>query len=95
MSKILVAFDSLTLRSLLHKELEHAGFEVQEAKDGLEVLQAIHEWNPDCVLLYVNLPIIDAYTMCRIIKNTPELEDIRTIICTPEDSNIYSFWTSN
>lgn len=95
MSKILIAFDSLTLRSLLRQELENSGFEVQEAQDGLQALEKIHNWQPDCILLYVNLPTIDAYTLCRIIKNTPELEDIRTIICTPEDSNIYSFWTSN
>lgn len=95
MSKILIAFDSLTLRSLLRQKLENSGFEVHEAQDGLQALTQIHNWEPDCVLLYVNLPVIDAYTLCRIIKNTSELEDIRTIICTPEDSNIYSFWTSN
>ncbi|MCR5763630.1 MAG: response regulator [Treponema sp.] len=95
MSKILIAFDSLTLRSLLHQKLESYGFEVQEAQDGLQALQILHDWDPDCILLYVNLPIIDAYAFCRIIKNNSELKDIRTIICTPEDANIYSFWTSN
>lgn len=95
MNKILVAFDSLTMRSLLHDKLSKAGFEVQEAKDGIEAIQKIYSWIPDCALIYVDLPVIDSYSLCRIIKNTTELKDIYTIVCTLDNSKLYSFWTEN
>ncbi len=93
--KILIAFDSPTVRTMLRTELEAAGFNVIEAKNGLDALLKLVKEQPVCALLYVALPVIDVYAFVRIIRNTPSLADTGLIICSIDDKNVYSFWTSS
>ena len=92
--KVLIAFDSPTVRAMLRKELTAAGFSVLEAKDGFEALYKLIKNQPDCALLYVALPVIDVYAFVRIVRNTKSLARMGLIICSIDDTNVYSFWTS-
>ena len=94
MNKILIAFESLTLRSVLRRALEVAGFEVQEAQDGIKAVQKLYEWIPDCILISADIPVIDAFSFCRVLKNS-EFKEVCAIIGSIEDSEIYTFWAQN
>jgi CheY-like chemotaxis protein len=54
--RILVADDKASSRELVRTILENAGYEVQEADDGIKALEAIRDSPPDLVLLDFQMP---------------------------------------
>ena len=52
------------------RTLRQAGFDVKEASNGREALRSAEE-QPDLILLDVNLPDINGFDVCRMIKNNP------------------------
>lgn len=80
--KILVAEDDDDQRAILESHLRHAGHAVTGVQRGDLVLQRIREQRPDIVLLDVNLPGLDGYSVCRLIKADPDLAATAVIIVT-------------
>ncbi len=65
--KVLVIEDDAAISRVLHLELEHEGYEVESARDGLEGLEkALKE--PDLVILDLMLPRMDGMEVCRRIR---------------------------
>lgn len=62
MTKVLVVDDSALMRRLLSGLLTEAGFEVELARNGLEGLERLTEWQPDVVTLDINMPEMDGLT---------------------------------
>lgn len=58
--------------------LEHAGYEVWEARTGEEALE-LAERSPDIVVLDIRLPDIDGFEVCRRIKASPATAGITVI----------------
>ena len=56
MAKVLVADDSETILLLLRTRLEMAGYQVETAVDGQEVIEAVHRGEPDILLLDAMMP---------------------------------------
>lgn len=64
--KILVVDDSSMIRKIIRKELEDGGYDVIEAKDGLEAItQAAVPSPPDLITLDVKMPKLDGFETCR------------------------------
>lgn len=64
---ILVVEDDAAISRVLQLELEHAGYEVELARDGLEGLEkALKE--PDLVILDLMLPRMDGLEVCRRLR---------------------------
>jgi len=60
--KILVVDDSATIRKLVRKELEEAGFIVEEAENGLQALAIATNSNPpDLITLDIDMPGLDGF----------------------------------
>jgi len=60
--KILIVDDSSTIRKLVRKELEDAGFEVDEAENGFEALaRATESTPPDLITLDIDMPGLDGF----------------------------------
>ncbi|MBP5443139.1 MAG: response regulator [Treponema sp.] len=93
--KVLVAFDSSTMRRLVAKSLKEDGYTVIEAKDGIEALTLLHTERPDAVVVYIELPVISGYNISRIVKNSNEMSDMVVIICALEENSVYNFWVEN
>ncbi len=93
--KILVAFDSATMRNLLIKTFDDAGYKTAAAVDGLDLLNKIYTERPDCVIVYIDLPIISGYNISRILKNSTSFRDVGIIICATEENSVYKFWAEN
>ena len=51
--------------------LKQAGFEVLEAVNGAEALEAVRERQPQLVLLDLQLPDVSGFEVCRRIKSDP------------------------
>ncbi|HVW10421.1 MAG TPA: response regulator [Bryobacteraceae bacterium] len=67
MKKILIADDKESSRELIRTLLEHSGFEVCEAADGLDALEKAKLENPDLILLDIHMPRLDGYaTVCEM-----------------------------
>jgi putative two-component system response regulator len=70
-SRVLVADDTESVRSLFQRLLTSDGHEVISAADGAAALEAVHRHRPDVVLLDVSMPLIDGLEVCRRLKSDP------------------------
>ncbi len=74
--KALVVDDDRVLADVVAFTLRREGFQVIQAHDGLAALERWQEEQPDVILLDVNLPKLDGFSVCRRIReqaNTPIL----------------------
>jgi diguanylate cyclase (GGDEF)-like protein len=80
--RILVAEDELHLREVLRLQLENAGFEVFEARDGEQAVEMVRKTLPDLVLLDVMMPRLDGFQVCRDLRSTFATRHIPIILLT-------------
>jgi len=73
---ILVVDDDEIMRSALKRILEHEGYKVILAEDGLELSKVLESTKLDMILLDVNLPWVDGYELCRLLKNHATLKHV-------------------
>jgi DNA-binding response OmpR family regulator len=72
---ILTVDDNEALRYSLVRTLRDAGYQVLEAKTGVEALELASKL-PDLITLDVNLPDIDGFKVCQSIKSNPATNHI-------------------
>jgi putative two-component system response regulator len=70
-SRVLVADDTESVRSLFRKLLSADGHEVVSASDGAEAMDAVQQHLPDVILLDVSMPRMDGLEVCRRLKADP------------------------
>jgi two-component system cell cycle response regulator len=79
---VLVAEDSLVVRTLLRRQLEEYGHRVVEAVDGEDALGMCREHHPDVILLDVEMPKLDGHGVLAVLRSSPELADIPVVFLT-------------
>jgi diguanylate cyclase (GGDEF)-like protein/PAS domain S-box-containing protein len=79
---ILIADDQPDNCVLLARYLENEGYNYIQAKDGLETLEKVRTEMPDLVLLDVNMPKKDGFTVLEEMRAEPALQHIPVIILT-------------
>ena len=67
---ILIVDDEPTNVDMLSQELEEEGYHLLSAYDGEEALIKVQEHHPHFVLLDIMRPIVDGFTVCRILKGS-------------------------
>ena len=67
--KILIVEDEVNLMEVLEDTLLEENFEIFKAYEGSAAIDMFYEVNPDLVLLYINLPKKDGWTICKEIRN--------------------------
>lgn len=67
-AKILVVDDEPTLTNTVKAYLEHAGFAVHTASDGIEALKAARSVQPDLIVLDIMLPGLDGIEVLRRVR---------------------------
>ena len=67
---VVVVDDSATMRTVIQKELEQAGFEVVTFNDGLDALSSLRwmQRPPDLVTLDIDMPRMDGFTCCQHLR---------------------------
>ncbi|MDH3425691.1 MAG: response regulator, partial [Acidimicrobiia bacterium] len=90
--KVLVADDSPVMRTAVAKLLEPEGYEVVLAEDGVDAITRFYEEAPDLVLLDIQMPKLNGYVVCRLIKEDPASAGIPVMILTVRDSAEDRYW---
>lgn len=77
---ILLVEDEDTLRRVMRDLLEQEGYTICEARDGAEALEQVDRHNPDLVLLDLNLPNVDGYTVLAQLRSRPATADLPVVV---------------
>ena len=71
MTKILLVEDHEELWDFLSRRLRRRGFEVVLAHDGQQALDQVAAEAPDIVLLDMDLPVMDGWTVAKTLRAGP------------------------
>jgi signal transduction histidine kinase/CheY-like chemotaxis protein len=82
---ILVVDDDATVRELVVRHLERAGFAAVAARGGQEGLRLVRELRPAAVTLDILMPDLDGWTVLAAIKGDPELAGIPVVLMSIVD----------
>jgi CheY-like chemotaxis protein len=79
---VLVTDDDEDLRLLCQLQLELGGFQVAQAANGQEALDAARSSRPDLILLDLMMPVKDGWECLAELKQDRKLRDIPVFIIT-------------
>ena len=82
---ILIVDDEKMILNLLSCNLIKEGYNVIEAKDGLEAITIAQEEKPDLILLDVMLPKLDGLSVCKRVKN---IMNVSILMVTAKDEEL-------
>jgi twitching motility two-component system response regulator PilH len=72
--------------------LEDRNYQVITAMDGDEALEKAVEEKPDLILLDIILPKKNGFQVCRLLKTSPDTENIKIIMLTSKTQDSDRFW---
>ena len=88
--KILAIDDQELILLSLEKRLQTLGFDVRIANSGLNGLQAFKKFNPDVVLVDINMPDISGLEVAKKIRQSKN-SDVRIVVVSGFiDENVLS-----
>jgi len=90
--KLLVVDDSPTHLKLASEPFISEGWEVFTAGDGEEALEKARSEQPSVIILDVVMPKINGFQVCRQIKRSPELKDIKVVMLSSKTQESDIFW---
>lgn len=80
--RILVVEDTEDNRRIIRDLLTSFGYELIEARDGVEGVAMAQSHRPDLILMDIQLPVMDGYEATRRIRAHPDLKHIPVIAVT-------------
>ena len=93
-TKVLLVDDEDSLRKVMKELLEREGYEVAEARDGVQALDQVDRMGPDIIVLDLNLPGLDGYGVLSHLRSRPATAAIPVIVLTAkgdEDNEVRVF----
>lgn len=78
--RILLADDSVTIQKVVNLTFADEGIQVVTVGDGDSAMQKFVESVPDLVMVDVNMPGVDGYRICEMIKQDDETKHIPVIL---------------
>jgi two-component system, cell cycle response regulator DivK len=82
MATILYIEDNSDNRLLLRRILMADGFSVLEANGAAQAMEILENQIPDLILMDINLPEIDGYTLTARLKAMPDMKKIPIVALT-------------
>lgn len=84
--RVLVVDDTASIRFLIRTNMELAGFDVDEAVDGVDCLELLRstEVLPDAITVDVMMPRLDGVATVSAIRADPRLAHIAIIMVTTQ-----------
>lgn len=80
--KILIADDDRDFVRMLCEKFEHEGFETLVAYEGVRVIESAHKSKPDLILLDIQMPAGEGWSVLERLRAHPETTRIPIIIVT-------------
>jgi type II secretory ATPase GspE/PulE/Tfp pilus assembly ATPase PilB-like protein/ActR/RegA family two-component response regulator len=93
-TKVLLVEDEEQLRRVMKDLLEREGYLVSEARDGVQALDQVDRHAPDIIVLDLNLPGLDGYSVLRQLRSRPATRGIPVMVLTAkgdEDNEVRVF----
>ena len=84
--RVLLIDDSRTIRKSGENLLKREGCEVFTCVDGFEAISQFCEILPDLVFVDINMPRLDGYQTCAMIKNNERFRDVPVVMLSSMDS---------
>ena len=85
--RILVVDDSPLVRLYYRNILERAGFEVEQAINGIEAIEKVQAQAFDLVVVDVNMPKMDGFSFLRALRRSaPSVATLPALVITTESS---------
>ncbi len=91
MNKILVVDDEEKIRAIIRKYGEFEGYQIVEAKDGMEAIALCKEQDFDIIILDVMMPELDGFSTCREMKKFKNIPVIMLSARGEEYDKIHGF----
>ncbi|MBM3225289.1 MAG: response regulator [Candidatus Tectomicrobia bacterium] len=85
-AKILIVDDEPFNVDYLEQELEDFGYDTVSARNGQEALDKVAAEHPDLILLDVMMPLLDGFTVCRMLKEHDDTRLIPIVMMTALES---------
>ena len=83
--RILVVDDSSLVRLYCRDALEQAGFEVEQAINGIEALEKVLAQSFDLVIVDVNMPRMDGFSFLRALRRSaPDVATLPALVISTE-----------
>ncbi len=92
-AKILVVDDEPAIRNLIHRFLAKQDYQMESAEDGKSALAMFEQFNPDLVILDVNLPDANGYDLCKEMQSRTGVFVLMLTSRTDEADKIRGFNT--
>ena len=77
---VMVVDDSLTIRRVTGRLLARAGYQVIEARDGVDALEKLRGALPKVLLLDIEMPRMDGFELARRVRDDPRLRHVPMIV---------------
>ncbi|MBD2090299.1 response regulator transcription factor [Microcoleus sp. FACHB-1515] len=90
-AKILVVDDDPAIRTLIHRFLSKQNYQMESAEDGKSAMTLFEQFNPDLVILDVNLPDATGYTLCQEMQSRTNVFVLMLTSRTDEADKIRGF----
>ena len=91
---VLLVEDEDSLRLVIRDLLEREGYRVAEAVDGVQALDQVDRVAPDALILDLNLPRLDGYSVLQQLRSRPQTADLLVMVLTAkgdEDNEVKVF----
>jgi chemosensory pili system protein ChpA (sensor histidine kinase/response regulator) len=79
---IMVVDDSVTVRKVTTRLLERHGYQVIQAKDGVDAMSKLEDTHPDLMLLDIEMPRMDGFEVATLVRHSPRLSYLPIIMIT-------------
>jgi two-component system alkaline phosphatase synthesis response regulator PhoP len=93
--KVLVVDDEPDIRESLTLRLESEGFTVVTAEDGKQAYDLAQAVLPDCIILDLDLPVLDGLDTLKHLRGDPQTSDIPVLVLTASTSSVDKLATRN
>jgi CheY-like chemotaxis protein len=89
---ILVVDDSAVVVAAVRDALLSDGYAVFSAVDGLEALDVVKQQHIDLILLDIDMPRMNGYQLCKLLKKDPVYKSIPIVVLTAKSAEADRVW---
>ncbi|MBX9655514.1 diguanylate cyclase [bacterium] len=82
--RVLIIDDSVVIQRLVQARLRADGFEVATGNDGSEAIELAKNFQPDVILLDIDMPVMNGFDACRALKDNSTTSSIPVIFLSSQ-----------
>ena len=84
-ARLLIVEDEQDIANMLRIYFTGQGYEIEIAKRGADALKRVQQQIPQLIVLDINLPDIDGYSLCKTLRGSSRTRHIPIIFLTEKD----------